>query len=60
VSGAAVLWGVQRPGPLHTPGIRRMWHFYLTCMAGVFRAEDLRLCQIVYGKGPIGDVRSRL
>ena len=27
---------------------RRMWHFYLTCLAGVFRAEDLRLCQILY------------
>jgi cyclopropane-fatty-acyl-phospholipid synthase len=36
---------------------RRMWHFYLTCMAGVFRAEDLRLCQIVYAKGPVGEVR---
>ncbi|MDB4958830.1 MAG: cyclopropane fatty acyl phospholipid synthase, partial [Myxococcales bacterium] len=32
---------------------RRMWHFYLTCLAGVFRAEDLQLCQIVYGKGPV-------
>ncbi|HUJ60196.1 MAG TPA: cyclopropane fatty acyl phospholipid synthase [Kofleriaceae bacterium] len=29
---------------------RRMWHFYLTCLAGVFRAEDLRLCQILYRK----------
>jgi cyclopropane-fatty-acyl-phospholipid synthase len=36
---------------------RRMWHFYLTCMAGVFRAEDLRLCQIVYAKGPVGEIR---
>jgi len=27
---------------------RRMWHFYLTCLAGVFRAEDLRLCQLTY------------
>ncbi|HEY4183320.1 MAG TPA: cyclopropane fatty acyl phospholipid synthase [Kofleriaceae bacterium] len=30
---------------------RRMWHFYLTSIAGAFRAKDLRLCQIVYGKG---------
>ncbi len=30
---------------------RRMWHFYLRCMAGVFRAEDLHLHQIVYVKG---------
>lgn len=29
---------------------RRMWHFYLMSLAGVFRAEDLRLCQIVYRK----------
>jgi cyclopropane-fatty-acyl-phospholipid synthase len=36
---------------------RRMWHFYLRCLAGVFRAEDLRLCQIVYGKGPVGELR---
>lgn len=36
---------------------RRMWHFYLTCLAGVFRAEDLRLCQVVYGKGPVGEIR---
>jgi cyclopropane-fatty-acyl-phospholipid synthase len=27
---------------------QRMWHFYLTSLAGVFRAEDLRLCQILY------------
>jgi cyclopropane-fatty-acyl-phospholipid synthase len=27
---------------------RRMWHFYLTSLAGVFRAGDLRLCQITY------------
>jgi cyclopropane-fatty-acyl-phospholipid synthase len=31
---------------------RRMWHFYLTCLAGTFRAKDLRLCQIVYGATP--------
>ena len=36
---------------------RRMWHFYLTCLAGVFRAEDLRLCQIVYARGAVGDIR---
>ena len=29
---------------------RRMWHFYLTSLAGVFRAEDLRLCQVLYRK----------
>jgi cyclopropane-fatty-acyl-phospholipid synthase len=29
---------------------RRMWHFYLMSLAGVFRAEDLRLCQLVYRK----------
>jgi cyclopropane-fatty-acyl-phospholipid synthase len=28
--------------------VRRMWHFYLTSLAGVFRAGDLRLCQITY------------
>jgi cyclopropane-fatty-acyl-phospholipid synthase len=39
---------------------RRMWHFYLTCMAGVFRAEDLRLCQIVYGKGRVGELRASI
>ena len=27
---------------------RRMWHFYLTCLAGVFRTRDLRLCQLLY------------
>jgi len=27
---------------------KRMWHFYLTSLAGVFRAEDLRLCQLLY------------
>jgi cyclopropane-fatty-acyl-phospholipid synthase len=27
---------------------QRTWHFYLTSLAGVFRAEDLRLCQILY------------
>lgn len=27
---------------------QRMWHFYLTSLAGVFRAEDLRLCQVQY------------
>jgi len=37
---------------------RRMWRFYLRTMAGTFRAEDLRLCQIVYGKGAIGEVRA--
>jgi cyclopropane-fatty-acyl-phospholipid synthase len=36
---------------------RRMWHFYLTSLAGVFRAEDLRLCQIVYARGPVGEIR---
>jgi cyclopropane-fatty-acyl-phospholipid synthase len=36
---------------------RRMWHFYLRSMAGTFRAEDLRLCQIVYAKGAVGDIR---
>ncbi len=30
---------------------RRMWHFYLTCLAGVFRAKDLSLCQIAYARG---------
>jgi cyclopropane-fatty-acyl-phospholipid synthase len=30
--------------------VRRMWHFYLTCLAGTFRAEDLRLCQIMYSR----------
>jgi cyclopropane-fatty-acyl-phospholipid synthase len=29
---------------------RRMWHFYLTSLAGVFRAGDLRLCQITYSR----------
>ncbi len=28
---------------------RRLWHFYLTCLAGVFRAGDLGLVQLVYG-----------
>ncbi len=36
---------------------RRMWHFYLTCLAGAFRAEDLRLCQTVYANEPIGELR---
>jgi cyclopropane-fatty-acyl-phospholipid synthase len=27
---------------------RRVWHFYLMSLAGVFRARDLRLCQISY------------
>jgi cyclopropane-fatty-acyl-phospholipid synthase len=36
----------------------RTWHFYLTCLAGVFRAESLRLCQIVFARGAIGDVRA--
>ena len=36
---------------------RRMWHFYLRGRAGVYRAEDLRLCQIVYARGPVGEVR---
>jgi cyclopropane fatty-acyl-phospholipid synthase-like methyltransferase len=27
----------------------RTWHFYLTCLAGVFRAGDLALCPLVYG-----------
>ena len=36
-------------GP-HDERFRRIWHFYLTCLAGVFRAEDLRLCQIEYDK----------
>ncbi|HEU0035264.1 MAG TPA: cyclopropane fatty acyl phospholipid synthase [Kofleriaceae bacterium] len=40
------------------PRFRRMWHFYLTSLAGVFRAEDLRLCQIVYAKGPVGEIRA--
>jgi cyclopropane-fatty-acyl-phospholipid synthase len=29
---------------------RRMWHFYLTCLAGVFRAGDLGLRQLVYAR----------
>jgi cyclopropane-fatty-acyl-phospholipid synthase len=29
---------------------RRMWRFYLQSLAGVFRAEDLRLCQLVYSR----------
>jgi cyclopropane-fatty-acyl-phospholipid synthase len=37
---------------------KRMWHFYLTCLAGVFFAEDLRLCQIVYARGAVGDIRA--
>ena len=44
------------PSRRHDDRFRRMWHFYLRCMAGVFRAEDLRLCQIVYGKGAIGEI----
>jgi cyclopropane-fatty-acyl-phospholipid synthase len=36
---------------------RRMWQFYLRSLAGVFRAEDLRLCQLVYAKGPVGEIR---
>jgi cyclopropane-fatty-acyl-phospholipid synthase len=27
---------------------RRMWRFYLLCLAGVFRAGGLRLCQLAY------------
>jgi len=38
---------------------RRMWHFYLKSMEGVFRAEELRLCQIVYTKGRVGEIRRR-
>jgi cyclopropane-fatty-acyl-phospholipid synthase len=38
----------------HLPGAgeraRRMWRFYLHGLAGVFRAEDLRLCQLVYSR----------
>jgi len=37
----------------HDARFRRMWHFYLTCLAGVFRAKDLRLCQIVYTRGAV-------
>jgi cyclopropane-fatty-acyl-phospholipid synthase len=44
-------------GRRYVERFRRMWHFYLTCMAGVFRAEDLRLCHLVYAKGPVGDIR---
>jgi cyclopropane-fatty-acyl-phospholipid synthase len=38
----------SRLGPRYAARTRRMWHFYLTSLAGVFRAEDLRLCQIRY------------
>jgi cyclopropane-fatty-acyl-phospholipid synthase len=30
------------------PRFRRMWHFYLTSLAGVFRSGDLQLQQLVY------------
>jgi cyclopropane-fatty-acyl-phospholipid synthase len=29
---------------------RRLWRFYLHSLAGVFRAGDLRLCQLVYSR----------
>jgi cyclopropane-fatty-acyl-phospholipid synthase len=29
---------------------QRLWHFYLTCLAGVFRAGYLRLCQLGYAR----------
>jgi cyclopropane-fatty-acyl-phospholipid synthase len=29
---------------------RRMWHFYLTCLAGIFRARGLGLYQLVYDR----------
>jgi cyclopropane-fatty-acyl-phospholipid synthase len=29
---------------------RRMWHFYLYSLAGVFRARDLRLCQLTWAR----------
>jgi len=32
----------------YDPRFRRMWHFYLTSLAGVFRTRDLRLCQLLY------------
>ena len=50
----------QLAGGRYTERFRRMWHFYLTSLAGSFRAEDLGLCQIVYGKGPIGETRTRV
>jgi cyclopropane-fatty-acyl-phospholipid synthase len=46
-------------GARYDERFRRMWHFYLKSMEGVFRAEELRLCQIVYAKGPAGEVRRR-
>jgi cyclopropane-fatty-acyl-phospholipid synthase len=51
-------WAKLR-GPRYDDRFKRMWHFYLRCMAGVFRAEDLRLCQIVYARGNArqGDTR---
>jgi cyclopropane-fatty-acyl-phospholipid synthase len=32
---------------------RRMWHFYLTSLAGIFRSQELRLCQIAFARSPV-------
>jgi len=45
-------WNKLRP---YDQRFRRMWHFYLTCLAGFFRAEDLHLQQILFGRGHVGE-----
>jgi cyclopropane-fatty-acyl-phospholipid synthase len=41
-------------GTRYDARFQRMWHFYLRCLAGVFRARALHLCQLLYTSS--GDV----